>query len=225
MAEEINQTPEQAAPENQETMELEPVKQVPGMQTMWNNVKLMNQSFRMANMICKSGLVPDSYRNSPENCLIAIDIGNRMGMSPIMVMQNLYIVKGKPAWSGAFCAAVVNGSGRFTPLRYEWVGERGKPNFGCCAMANRLSDGALCMSDTVTMQMAQDEGWLNKPGSKWKTMPMQMMMYRAASFFAKAHCSDFLLGIPTIEEVQDVKGYDSADKKATVVTLDGNQQG
>jgi hypothetical protein len=66
--------------------------------------------------------------------------------------------------------------------------------------------------------MAQKEGWLNKPGSKWQTMPVQMMMYRAAAFFARAHCSDILLGLPTYEEVQDVRGYDS--DKQTVVTLD-----
>ena len=87
MAEEIrNQEPEQVA---EDQLALDPIKPVPGMQTMWNNPKLMNQSFRMANMISRSGLVPENYRNSPENCLIAIDIGNRMGMSPMMVMQNL----------------------------------------------------------------------------------------------------------------------------------------
>jgi hypothetical protein len=67
------------------------------------------------------------------------------------------------------------------------------------------------------MQMAQREGWLNKPGSKWQTMPVQMMMYRAAAFFARAHCSDVLLGIPTYEEVQDVRGYEDADTKTTIV--------
>ena len=200
-----------------ETLDLAPIKQVPGMQTMWNNPKLMNQSFRMANMISKSGLVPDSYKGSPENCLIAIDLANRMGMSPVAVMQNLYIVKGKPAWSGSFCAGVVNGSGKFTPIQYKWVGEPGKMNYGCRAVAKRLSDNILCMGGLVTMQTAQDEGWLQKPGSKWKTMPEQMLQYRAASFFAKVHCSDYLLGIPTIEEVQDISGVDSG---SVVVTLD-----
>ena len=64
--------------------------------------------------------------------------------------------------------------------------------------------------------MAQKEGWLNKPGSKWQTMPVQMMMYRAAAFFARAHCSDILLGIPTYEEVQDTRGYED-NTKTTVV--------
>ena len=68
------------------------------------------------------------------------------------------------------------------------------------------------------MKMAQDEGWTSKPGSKWRTMPTQMMMYRAAAFFARVFCPDILLGIPTYEEVQDVNGYDAGGKK--MVTLD-----
>ena len=75
-----------------------------------------------------------------------------------------------------------------------------------------------------TMAMAAAEGWLNKPGSKWKTMPVQMMHYRAAAFFARIHCSDILLGLPTYEEVQDVKGYEEEGKQ-TVVTLENKDGG
>lgn len=190
---------------------------VPTAVSMWNDPKIMNLSFRTARMLSGSGLVPDTYRNSPENCLVAIDLANRLGLSPIMVMQNLYIVKGKPSWSGSFCAAAVNGSGRFTPLEFVFVGEPGTPSHGCYARARRLSNNTVCISDTVTMQMAKSEGWLNKPGSKWQTMPVQMMQYRAAAFFARVHCSDVLLGIPTYEEVQDVNGYTEDNKRTTVV--------
>lgn len=195
---------------------------VPTAVTMWNDPKMMNMSFRTARMLSCSALVPDQYRNSPENCLVAIDIANRMGISPLMVMQNLYVVKGKPSWSGSFCAAAINGSGRFTPLEFIFVGERDKPSWGCYATAVRASNGVRCESDTITMAMAVAEGWLNKPGSKWKTMPKQMMMYRAAAFFARAHCSDILLGLPTYEEVQDVKGYEEEGKQ-TVVTLENKE--
>lgn len=196
---------------------------VPTAVTMWNDVKIMNLSFRTARMLSTSALVPDTYRNSPENCLVAIDLANRLGLSPLMVMQNLYVVKGKPSWSGSFCAAAVNGSGRFTPLEFMFVGDPGTPSYGCYATAIRRSNGSRCISDTITMQMAQKEGWLNKPGSKWQTMPVQMMQYRAAAFFARVHCPDILLGIPTYEEVQDVRGYEDGSK--TVITLDNPKAG
>lgn len=198
-------------PENKEPTTISVA--VPTAVTMWNDPKLMNMAFRTARMLSCSAMVPDVYRNSPENCLVAIDIANRLGISPLMVMQNLYVVKGKPSWSGPFCAAAINGSGRFTPLEYEFVGESGTPSYGCYATAVRVSTGKRCNSDVITMKMAQDEGWVNKPGSKWRTMPVQMMMYRSAAFFARVFCPDILLGIPTYEEVQDVNGYDTGEKK------------
>lgn len=212
-----NPAAEEEMPAAQEAVTLSVA--VPTAVSMWNDVKLMNMSFRTARMLSTSALVPDAYKQSPENCLVAIDIANRMGVSPLMVMQNLYVVKGKPSWSGSFCAAAINGSGRFSPLEYVFVGEPGQPTYGCYATAVRLANGVRCCSDTITMAMAKAEGWLNKPGSKWQTMPMQMMMYRAAAFFARAHCSDILLGLPTYEEVQDTKGY--TDENSTkIVTLD-----
>lgn len=230
MSEEMNQAPEAGQEEKKppETMEdtslpeaQEPLAlsvAVPTAVTMWNDPKIMNLSFRTARMLSCSAMVPDVYRNSPENCLVAIDLANRLGLSPLMVMQNLYVVKGKPSWSGSFCAAAINGSGRFTPLEFSFVGEPGSPAHGCYASAVRVSTGKRCVSETITMKMAQEEGWLNKPGSKWKTMPKQMMMYRAAAFFARVFCPDILLGIPTYEEVQDVKGYEDGGK--TTVTLE-----
>lgn len=229
MSEELKQNPTPVENPAPEETEMPPAQEgvalqvaVPTAVTMWNDPKMMNMSFRTARMLSCSALVPDQYRNSPENCLVAIDIANRMGISPLMVMQNLYVVKGKPSWSGSFCAAAINGSGRFTPLEFVFVGERDKPSWGCYATAVRASNGVRCESDTITMAMAVAEGWLNKPGSKWKTMPKQMIMYRAAAFFARAHCSDILLGLPTYEEVQDVKGYEEVGKQ-TVVTLENKE--
>lgn len=219
MADELNQA------QDQEQTALSAQTPYPGGLTMWNDTRLMNLAYRTAGMLSKSGLVPDNYRNSPENCLIAIDLANRQGISPMLVMQNLYIVKGKPAWSGSFCAAAVNGCGKFTPLEYVFVGEPGHLSEGCFARATRLANRSVCVSDTITMQMAQDEGWLNKPGSKWKTMKRQMMMYRAASFFARAHCPEVLLGIQTEEEVQDVRGYEEQEKRTTTIVLDVKEDG
>lgn len=185
--------------------------------TMWNDQKALASAWKAAQMLAKSGLVPEVYRNKPEDCLIALDLANRQNLSPMMVMQNLYVVKGKPAWSGSFCAAAINGCGKFSPLEYVFVETGGG---GCFARATRLSNGSICVSDTITMQMAKDEGWLNKSGSKWQTMPRQMMMYRSASFFARAHCPEVLLGIQTAEEVQDVRGYESDQKQTTTIVLD-----
>ena len=55
-----------------------------------------------------------------------------------------------------------------------------------------------------------------KNGSKWVTMPEQMMMYRAAAFFARVFCPHALMGLQTAEEVQDVNGYDEPTQTKTI---------
>lgn len=209
-----NKTEEQLQPETSTEIATQANNEI---QTMWNNQGIMRQAFAAAKYLASTDLVPEMYHNKPANCLIALDVANRLGISPLMTMQNLYVVRGKPAWSGSFCAAAINGSGKFTPLEFVFVDEGGG---GCFCRATRISTGAVCQSDTITMQMAQNEGWLDKSGSKWKTMPRQMMMYRAASFFARVHCPEVLLGIQTVEEVKDVAGYEDTEKPTITVTLE-----
>lgn len=194
--------------------------------TMWNDKDMLAQAWKTAQFLSKSDLVPqETYRNKPENCLIALDIANRTGYSPFTVMQQLYIVKGKPSWSGQMAISLVNACGRFSPLRFVFVGEVGTLSHGCYATATRLSTGEQLASDIVTIQMAKDEGWLDKNGSKWKTMPIQMMQYRAGAFFARVHCPDILLGLPLAEEVRDVNGYEEGKKEKIKITLEGDDKG
>lgn len=183
--------------------------------SIWNDSKLLAQTYKAASFLAKSELVPQAtYRNKPENCLIALDLANRMNLSPLLVMQNLYIVKGHPGWSGQFCITAVNACGRFTPLEFV------ETDNGCFARARRIPGGQLCTGTEITWAMVKSEGWLDKPGSKWKTMPGQMMKYRAASFFVRAFCPELLSGIQTIEEVQDVNGYASDPPPVVEIVLE-----
>lgn len=192
--------------------------------TMWNDKDALAQAWKTANFLAESDLVPQSlYKKKPENCLIALDVANRTGMSPLMIMQNMYVVQGRPVWSGQMCIALINGCGRFSPLSFRWCGTKGQKDWSCVAVATRLADGVLCESSPVTWQMALDEGWVNKNGSKWKTMPEQMFQYRAGAFFARTFCPDVLLGIYTREEIEDVYGQEKHERKKTVITLDDTQ--
>ena len=180
--------------------------------TMWNDSKLLNQAYKAAKFLASSELVPEqTYRNKPANCLIALDMANRLDLSPLVVMQNLYIVKGKPGWSGQFCISLINSSRRFSPLEFVTIDD------GMYCQAVRFEDNKLCVGAAVTWDMVKAEGWLDKNGSKWKTMPDVMFRYRAASFFAKAYCPELLMGVPTVDEIKDVSGYDEAPAPEKIV--------
>jgi hypothetical protein len=187
--------------------------------SMWNDKDMLGQAYNCAKYLSASALVPETYQNRPENCLIALDLANRSGMSPLTVMQNLYVVKGKPAWAGQFAIALVNASRRFSrPLKPIFFGEEGTMTWGCY-METYDFEGNKVIGSKITMQMAKDEGWIDKSGSKWKTMPEQMLMYRAGAFFARVHCPDVLYGVQMVEEVKDVDGYESAEKLKVTIEI------
>lgn len=160
---------------------------------------------RKAQALAASSLVPEIYQKNVPNVLIALDMADRLGANPLMVMQNLVIIHGKPTWSATFLIATVNQCGRFTPMRYETRGDDPrKPDFRCRAVARDIASGDVCEGEWIDWPMVDGEGWSKKSGSKWKTMPGQMFRYRAASFWARTFAPEVSMGIYTEDEAHDV---------------------
>ncbi|MDM1247073.1 hypothetical protein HX005_06710 [Acinetobacter sp. R933-2] len=213
------------------------------------NLEAFELSQRIAKMLSSSTLVPEQYRatiqkkagkddygnqlwreepnpNGLSNCIIALNMANRMGADPLMVMQNLYLVNGRPSWSSQFIMAGINSSGRFSALRFDiqdlgekeveyteavWENRKKKNitktlkihDFSCVAWAIEKETGERLESSKITIEMAVKEGWYTKEGSKWQTMSEQMLRYRAASFFGRVYAPELLMGLRSAEEEQD----------------------
>lgn len=213
------------------------------------NLDAFELSQRIAKMLSSSTLVPEQYRqtikvkngkdqngnmtyreepnpNGLANCVIALNMASRLNADPLMVMQNLYLIEGRPSWSSQFIMAAINSCGRFSALRFELedLGEkeveytevvwenRSKRNvvkkitirdLSCIAFAVERETGERIESSKITMEMAVKEGWYQKNGSKWQTMPEQMLRYRAASFFGRVYAPELLMGLRSSEEEQE----------------------
>ncbi len=169
---------------------------------------------RVAKMFSESQLVPTAFQKNLPNCVIAMEIANRMGASHLAVMQSLNIIHGKPSWSSQFIIASINSSQRFTPLRFTYEGTKGSDGWSCFARAKSLQDGEECKGATVSIAMAKAEGWYGKSGSKWPAMGELMLMYRAATFFGRMFAPDMLMGMQSEEEVIDVHALTSVNAPA-----------
>lgn len=190
--------------------ELIEYEQTPSLPSIYSDLTLYEQFYKVAESLSKTDLVPDNYKNKPENCLIAIDTARQIGCkNPLFVMQNLTIVKGKPSWSGQYCSAIVKAN--FKNDRVKWYGldSENSDDIGCRVFATD-KNGNECMGTKITIKMAKDEGWYSKKDkfgkecSKWQTMPEQMLQYRAYAFFARVHCPDKLLGLHDEYENEDI---------------------
>jgi hypothetical protein len=164
-------------------------------------------------MLAKTSLVPNAYQGKPEDCFLALEIAGRMGVSPMMVMQNMYVVKGKPSWAGQACTTLINSCGKFKDVKHVYTGTKGTDNRGCYVEAVRVSNGETVTGTEVTMQMAKNEGWTSN--TKWRNMPELMLAYRASAFFARVHCPEALMGVQTDVEIYDAE----ANEKSTASNL------
>lgn len=234
---------------------------------------------RMSKLFASSMLVPDTYQTEKiatdlinkkhldpkvaqqqasmtavANCMIALDIATRIGASPLMVMQNLVIIYGRPSWSSKFLISTVNTCGRFEPLKFRFTekGKLGKFNYTeyvwdstirqkravqtefdgskiqdieCVAYTTAKGSKDVLESSPISLRMAVDEGWYTKNGSKWRTMPKQMLMYRAASFWTSVYAPELSMGMRTVEETQDVIDItDTAEEVEEEKAHDANRE-
>lgn len=214
----------------------------------FNNLASFEFMQRTAKMFSISTMVPTAYQAmiskgfgdravieanpaAISNCMIALDMSQRMNANPLLIMQNLHIIEGRPSWSSQFIIAAINSCGKFGPLRFdlewldemdasystfEWVDRRKVEkkhsvrikNARCVAWAVEKATGECLESAPVTMEMAVAEGWFGKNGSKWKSMPDLMMRYRSAAFFGRIYAPELLMGLPAAEELHDVFSVD-----------------
>ena len=164
---------------------------------------LMNQQDfahgqRVANLFAASQLIPSHLRGKVQDCFIALHVAQRMNEDPLTVMQNMYVVSGKPGWAASYMIARINKSGLIKG-RITWDITGKGESLSVTAKAT-LADTGEEVSATVDMAMAKAESWTKN--AKYQSMPEVMLRYRSASFLKNFYFPDVMLGYQTIEEIE-----------------------
>jgi hypothetical protein len=180
-----------------------------------NMMEALKVQMKYAQVLASSTMMPRQYQGNPGNCMIAIDMAERMNISPFMVAQNLDIIQGNPAWKSTAAIALINNCGRFEPLEYEFEHNEDWTEFSGYAYAKDIKSGKICKGTVVDKKMTVDMGWWDKNGSFWKKMPEQMLKYRTSVFFARTYCPEALMGLYSADEIRDINGK-VADETVTV---------
>lgn len=198
--------------------------------SVFSDMQSFEDAQRIAKALIHSDLVPVTYRGEDKmgNALIAMDMANRVGVSAMVVMQNMHIIEGRPSWSSSFIISALNSCGLFSPIRFKleklgerevsydaWEGPKGSrqkvtrkikvEDMTCVATAIEKETGEVLEGPKVSIAMAVAEGWYSKPGSKWVTMPDLMIRYRAAAFFGRLYAPHIMNGMATDDEIHDTR--------------------
>ena len=175
--------------------------------SMFLNEQRFEFAQRIGKMIAASTMVPEHFRNNLGNCLIALNLSERLGVDVFGLMQTSYVVHGRPGFEAKLLIAIFNARTHLfiPPLRWEFKGDFPKgQDAGCRAYAVDKETKEPLYGEWIDWDLVKAEGWEKKTGSKWLTMPGQMYRYRSASFFINAYEPGLKMGIQTVDELEDI---------------------
>ena len=184
----------------------------------WLDVGTATKLYSLAKALSNSKMVPDQFRGDPASCMIVMELSDRLKMPLMAVFQNVYVVNGKPSWSGKYCIIAIEASDKFEAPEYVWYHDEDGNVDGCSVQAVRKSDGKLCCGAKISSATVKGFGWDRKSGSMW-TIPgqrEQMFMYRAAEYFVNAFCPEMFAGMYSEYSQRDISGWEEKPATKTV---------
>lgn len=194
--------------------------------SIFENPAEFGAKIQIATALAKTQFVPETFRNKPEDCLVALDMAGRLDLNPLAVFSDIYIIDNRASFSSKFLIALVNRSGRFTRIQFDegvdgvadvtfsgWGEQRGQrktwkekvPNYYATASFTEIASGEVFTSPRVDLNFAEKNGWVAKSGSKWQTMPQIMCRYRAASILIKSVCPEIVMGLEWSDDLLDAR--------------------
>lgn len=157
------------------------------------------QHAQWARAVAGAGIVPAAYANKPGNLIVAAQLGSALGIHPIVAVNQIYIVDGKPSTSGLLIAALIRRDGH--KIRYQ-----GNTKYATVTII-RKDDPEF--EFTVTWELkknangnpsGEEAGLLQK--DNWKKYPAGMLFSRALTQVGRIACPESLLGVSyTTEEL------------------------
>lgn len=163
-------------------------------------VKMFDLEQRRAVALSQSAFFPKDLRGDVASAVIVHDLARRMDISEMEVAQSIYIIYNKPSFATTFLVARLNTSGLIVGSLKTVMNE---DKTSCYCTAIEASTGDEITGITITLEMAQNEGWSTKSGSKWVTMPELMLEKRAQAFFIRGKYPQVMFGSQTKEELED----------------------
>lgn len=169
----------------------------------------LDELYRFAVYISKSGFAPKGM-DAPEAIVVAIEMGLELGLTPMQSVQNIAVINGRPSVWGDVPLALARASGVMEIFEeyYEQDGKR------LDRAPSVISDGtaAVCRlkrvqqaphSQSFSVADAKRAGQWGKQGP-WTQYPLRMLQMRARGFALRDQLGDFLKGLITREEAQDI---------------------
>jgi hypothetical protein len=148
-----------------------------------------DECYRIAQAVSLSGLAPDGMKTA-EQCMIAIMHGLEVGLSPMMAIQSIAVINGRPAIWGKAVPALLYRAG----FKLEETDD------GTTATCTVTRPDGQVITRTFSKQQAITAGLSSK--SIWKLYPERMRQMRARGYACNDGAPDVLAGMYLVEQLQ-----------------------
>jgi len=149
---------------------------------------------RFAQAMADASLLPKEYRQQPANVLVAMELGDALGIAPIVAINEVNVINGSPSLSASLMAALARQAG-------HKVRVTGDAKSATCTIV-RADDPDFTHEATWDEAKAKQAGLWGK--GHWAKDAGTMLRWRAISECVRFACSEVLGGIKyTPEELRD----------------------
>ena len=155
------------------------------------------EQIQYANAVARAGLLPQAYRNRPADIIVAMGLGQSMGLSPMESVYRINVIQGRPTASAELIAAQVRKAGHKLRLKKDEARQ------SVTATIIRADDPDAPFSVTRDRRWAEQMGLAGK--DNYKKQPMTMLAWRAITACAREACPEALYGVAyTPDEMHDM---------------------
>ncbi len=157
--------------------------------------KSLEEAMRYAKLIAESDLVPKDYKGKPGNVLVAIQMGQEVGLKPMKSLQNISVINGRPSIWGDAIPAILMAHPDFEDMHESITNGKAE-----CTIKRRNRKE---QTRSFSIEDAKKSGLWGKQGP-WSQYPERMLQMRARGFAARDIFADALKGIHSAEESYDL---------------------
>lgn len=145
----------------------------------------MNDKMQYAQALAQASLLPKQYQRNPGNVLLAMELGESLGIPPIQAITTVHVIEGKPSASAALISMLVRRAGHQFRIKGD--------DKSATAEIVRHDDPEFTYSVTWDMSRARNAGVMGK--DNWKKYPAAMLKARAITEVARDACQEALMGV------------------------------
>jgi len=169
--------------------------------------RTIEEAMILAQIMSQSSLVPKDYQNNPANILIAMGLGDALGMNAFQSVQNIAVINGRPCLWGDYVKALAMNSPEIEWIKERPIQEVKEKGAGLCTVKMRNHEPytvEFSIEDAKTAKLWMKTG---RDGqlTPWVTYPYRMLQFRARGFALRDCDPRLLKGISIAEEILDVE--------------------